>query len=206
MGDQSHTFLFADLVGFTALAELEGDDRALEVALALQRRVRGLLAPHHAEQVKGTGDGMMLRCSDPQAAIRLGLQLVEDLAGEEGFPPVRVGIHTGPALANEGDWYGRTVNVAARLCAVAPGGEVMVSDSTREAAGQMTGVQWGERELHWLRNVSEPMGTYLVAPARVSEDDVSASAEPAAERRWRIPWVCGRHPAGQVMGREVPAC
>src|SRR5207253_10744525 len=53
MADATHTFLFADLVGFTALAELEGDDRALEVALALQRRVRELLAPHHAEQVKG---------------------------------------------------------------------------------------------------------------------------------------------------------
>ena len=206
MDDKSHTFLFADLVGFTALAELEGDDRALEVALALQRRVRELLAPHHAEQVKGTGDGMMLRCTEPQAAIKLGLRLVEDLAAVEGFPPIRVGIHTGPALANEGDWYGRTVNVAARLCAVAPGGEVMVSDSTREAAGKMTGVQWGERELHWLRNVAEPVGTYLVASARVWEDDVSASAESAAERRWRIPWTCGRAAAGQVTAREVPAC
>ena len=88
MDDKSHTFLFADLVGFTALAELEGDDRALEVALALQRRVRELLAPHHAEQVKGTGDGMMLRCTEPQAAIKLGLRLVEDLAEVEGFPPI----------------------------------------------------------------------------------------------------------------------
>jgi adenylate cyclase len=204
MGDQSHTFLFADLVGFTALAELEGDDRALEVALALQRRVRGLLAPHHAEQVKGTGDGMMLRCGEPRAAIRLGLQLVEELAGEEGFPPVRVGIHTGPALANEGDWYGRTVNVAARLCAVAPGGEVMVSDSTREAAGMMTGVQWGERELHWLRNVSEPVGTYLVAPAR--QESTPEDDEPLADRRWRLPWICGRAAAANLAGGEVPAC
>ncbi len=60
-----HTFLFADLVGYTALAELEGDGRALEVALALQRRVGGLLGQHRAEQVKAIGDGLMLRCSDP---------------------------------------------------------------------------------------------------------------------------------------------
>jgi len=212
VADQSHTFLFADLVGFTALAELEGDDRALEVALALQRRVRDLLAPHNAEQVKGTGDGMMLRCSDPGAAIRLGLRLVEELSAEAGFPPVRVGIHTGPALASDGDWYGRTVNVAARLCAVAPGGEVMVSDSTREAAGQMAGVEWGDRELHWLRNVSEPVGTYLVAPsaetsvtrkvgiARVVADP--SEAQPDAGRRWRIPGICGR----ALGGKEVPAC
>src|SRR5437764_8504761 len=163
MADSTHTFLFADLVGFTALAELEGDDRALEVALALQRRVRGLLEEHSAEQVKTIGDGLMLRCTEPGGAILLGLRLVEEIDGENGSPPVRVGIHTGPALANEGDWYGRAVNVAARLCAVAPGGEVMVSESTREAAGTVPGVDWGDRELHWLRNVSEPVGTYLVS-------------------------------------------
>ena len=174
MSGPDHTFLFADLVGFTALAELEGDDRALEAVLALQRRVRGLLAEHSAEQVKAIGDGLMLRCRDPNAAVRLGLRVVEELAGEASVPPVRVGIHTGPAVARDGDFYGRTVNLAARLCAVAPGGEVMVSESTRRAAGEIAGVAWGRRELHWLRNVSEPVGTYLVSqcvePAAVQAD------------------------------------
>jgi adenylate cyclase len=156
-----HTFLFTDLVGFTALAEIEGDDRALEVALALQRRVRSLLGEHEAEQVKAIGDGQMLRCANAAAAVRLGLRVV-GFAEEPGFPPVRVGIHTGPALASEGDWYGRTVNVAARLCAVAPAGQVLVSEATRAAAGRMRGVDYGRRELHWLRNVTEPIGTYRV--------------------------------------------
>lgn len=179
----THTFLFADLVGFTALAELEGDDRALEVVLALQRRVRGMLEEHSAEQVKTIGDGLMLRCSEPNAAIMLGLRLVEQIDGDTGFPPVRVGIHTGPALANDGDWYGRTVNVAARLCAVAPGGEVMVSESTRVAAGSVPGLDWGDRELHWLRNVSEPVGTYLV----------SCPEESARQSRSKrlLRWSCG---------------
>jgi adenylate cyclase len=194
MESSSHTFLFADLVGFTALAELEGDDRALEVALALQRRVRGMLEEHAAEQVKTIGDGLMLRCGEPRAAIMLGLRLVEEIDGENGFPPVRVGIHTGPALANEGDWYGRTVNVAARLCAVAPGGEVMVSESTREAAGSVPGVDWGDRELHWLRNVSEPVGTYLVS---CREEPVTALR---SRKRRRLRWACG---AGKL--REATA-
>jgi adenylate cyclase len=157
-----HTFLFADLVGFTALAEAEGDDRALEVAVDLQRRVRGLLSQHGAEQVKSIGDGLMLRCTNPAAAVRLGLRLVGDLAADPGLPPVRVGIHTGPALTRDGDWYGRTVNVAARLCSVAPGGEVLVSEATRDAAGALRHVDWGERHLHWLRNVTKPVGTYSV--------------------------------------------
>src|SRR5438270_6247458 len=185
MAPQAHTFLFADLVGFTALAETEGDDRALAAVLALQRRVHDLLDEHSAEQVKTIGDGLMLRCSVPRAAVRLGLRVVEELADEGNVPPVRVGIHTGPALASEGDWYGRTVNVAARLCAVAPGGEVMVSESTRDAAGSFPGVDWGERELHWLRNVSEPVGTYLV----------SCREEPATVLRSRkrrgLRWACG---------------
>jgi adenylate cyclase len=178
-----HTFLFADLVGYTALAEIEGDGRALEVALALHRRVGGLLHQHRAEQVKAIGDGLMLRCSDPGDAVRLGLRLMDELAAEGDFPPVRVGIHTGPALASGGDWYGRAVNVAARLCATAPGGEVMVSENTRTAAGSLNGVQWGERELHWLRNVSQPIAAYCATPAaervRVRQRLVKAvSAEP----------------------------
>jgi adenylate cyclase len=185
MAASTHTFLFADLVGFTALAELEGDDRALEVALGLQRRVRGMLEEHSAEQVKAIGDGLMLRCTEPRAAVLLGLRLVEEIRGDNGFPPVRVGIHTGPALASEGDWYGRTVNVAARLCSVAPGGEVMVSESTREAANNLPGVEWSDRELHWLRNVSEPVGTYLASCGQ--EQAVSL---PPSKRRG-VRWTCG---------------
>lgn len=182
MPDPEHTFLFADLVGFTALAELEGDNRALEVVLGLQRRVGELLEEHCAEQVKTIGDGLMLHCDEPDAAIKLGVRLVEGLAREPGFPPVRVGIHTGPALANDGDWYGRTVNVAARLCAVAPGGEVMVSEQTRQSAGSVPRVKWSDRELHWLRNVPEPVPTYLAAA-----DDELVGTEESRRRAWRIP-------------------
>ena len=163
MAAPTHTFLFCDLVGFTALAETEGDGRALEVAVDLQRRVRSLLADHGAEQVKSIGDGLMLRCTNPASAVRLGLRLVGELAADPGFPPVRVGIHSGPALTRDGDWYGRTVNVAARLCSVAPGGEVLVSEATRSAAGPLRRVAWGERHLHWLRNVTEPVATYSVS-------------------------------------------
>lgn len=209
MGTEAHTFLFADLVGFTALADAEGDDRALEAVLALQRRVHDLLEEHSAEQVKAIGDGLMLRCSDPKAAVTLGLRVVEDVAADGGVPPVRVGIHTGPALARDGDWYGRTVNVAARLCAVAPGGEVMVSESTRSAAGEMPGVEWGEQELHWLRNVSEPVATYLVSPRMATVRELSSAGReeshadhrPSGRRRdLRVGFPCLRNLAREVSG------
>jgi adenylate cyclase len=190
MGPPVHTFLFADLVGFTALAEMEGDDRAAEAVVALQGRVRDLLAAHSARQVKALGDGLMLHCTDASAAVRLGLRVVEDLADDGSIPPVRVGIHTGPAVTREGDWYGRTVNVAARLCAVAPGGEVMVSETTRSAAGEIAGVEWGKRELHWLRNVSEPVGTYLVScdPAQAAVE-----VESRPRRGPHLGFLCARN-------------
>jgi class 3 adenylate cyclase len=200
--DHHHTFVFADLVGFTALAELEGDDRALEVVLGLQRRARELLDDHGAEQVKTIGDGLMLRVQEPECAVHLGLRLVEGLASEADFPPVRVGIHTGPALANDGDYYGRTVNVAARLCAVAPGGEVMVSEQTRDAAGRVAQVKWGERELHWLRNVPEPVPTYLAG----AEAELVSDPQPRRLRSRLARWGCGRASAsGHAGSGRAPA-
>lgn len=178
-----HTFLFTDLVGYTALTDAEGDERAVEVALLLHRRVRELLPGYGAEEVKALGDGIMLRCPDPAAGVRLGIRIVEELDGDPGFPPVRVGIHSGPAVGRDGDWYGRTVNVAARLCAVAPGGEVLVSETTRSAAGRLRKVDFGERHLHWLRNVTEPIGTYSARLRACPGGGLKAALRAAVDRR-----------------------
>ncbi|CAN5789577.1 hypothetical protein BH24ACT25_BH24ACT25_10170 [soil metagenome] len=178
MAAAAQTFLFTDLVGFTALTAAQGDDRAAEVALDFYRRVRPLLSTHRAEEVKTIGDAMMLRCEDPALAVRLGLRIVGDLEAVAGFPPVRVGMHTGPAVSREGDWYGATVNVAARLCAVAGGGEVLVSDATHEAAGRVRHVALGDRRLHWLKNLTNPV------PARL------ASERPCAMTRARPLRAC----------------
>jgi class 3 adenylate cyclase len=157
---QVHTFIFTDLVGFTALADERGDDHAADVALAFYRYVRELLADHRAEELKTLGDGVMLRCDDPALAIGLGLDIVDTLADVDGFPPVRVGIHSGPAVLRGGDWYGTTVNVAARLCGAAGGGEVLVSEATH-AAAERAHVKVSERRLHWLKNVREPVAARL---------------------------------------------
>jgi adenylate cyclase len=182
-----HTFLFSDLVGYTALTDAEGDDRAVEVALLLHRRVRELLPAYGAEEVKALGDGIMLRCPDPAAAVQLGLRIVGELEGDPAFPPVRVGIHSGPAVGRDGDWYGGTVNVASRLCSVAPGGEVLVSDATRAAAGRLRRVYFGERHLHWLRNVTEPIGTYSVRRRACPREGIREVIRAALARRGRSP-------------------
>jgi adenylate cyclase len=169
MGDAEadrHTFLFSDLVGFTALTAADGDDRAAEVALDFYARVRAMLADHGAEEVKTIGDALMLRVTDQAEAVRLGLRIVDELGDVPGFPPVRIGMHTGPAVFRAGDWYGTTVNVAARLCSASGGGEVLVSEATRRAAGDLRRVEFGEGRLHWLRNLTEPVHAFSARPGR----------------------------------------
>ena len=126
-----HTFLFADLVGFTALSIEQGDEEAANVATRFHGEVRRLAAEHGATVVKSLGDGAMLRSGDAADAVSLGLALTKGL---DGLPPVRVGMNTGPAVERDGDFFGSTVNLAARLGQAARGGEVLLTDATREAA------------------------------------------------------------------------
>jgi adenylate cyclase len=161
MSSDSHTFVFTDLVGFTALTEANGDRHAAELALDFYGRVRRLLASHAAEEVKTIGDAVMVRGADPALAVQLGIRIVSDLQAVPSFPAVRVGMDTGPAVRQGDDWYGATVNVAARLCAAAGGGQVLVSESTRRAAGRLKQVELMEAELHWLKNVTEPVEARL---------------------------------------------
>src|ERR1700751_4082303 len=172
MSGDAHTFLFMDLVGFTALTAEQGDDNAAEVALRLYAHVRRLLPSHRGEEIKTIGDAMMIRCEDPERAVDLGLRISEQVADEPDFPPVRIGLHTGSAVSRDGDWYGSGVNVAARLCSAAGGGEVLVSDAAREASGGPGHIEFGPRRLHWLKNVPEPVDARS-----------AARREPGAARR-----------------------
>jgi len=171
-----HTFIFTDMVGFTTLTAERGDDHGADVALAFYARVRALLADHGAEEVKTIGDAMMLRCGDPARAVDLGLRIVRATEVHPPLPPVRVGVHTGSAVSRDGDWYGTTVNVAARLCSAAGGGEVLVSEDTRGAAARLcASIELGERRLHWLKNVSRPIAAHA-ARARPTTDHLEVAA------------------------------
>jgi class 3 adenylate cyclase len=163
-----HTFLFADLSGFTALTEAHGDDEAADLAAVFYAEARALLADHGGEEVKTLGDAIMVRCDSARSAIALGLRLVQQVGAKHGFPSVRVGLHTGPAVARNGDWFGATVNVAARISGAAAGGEVLLSAVTAAAAdadrdGELgaiqphTNVRLRPRGKRSLRNVGDPV-------------------------------------------------
>lgn len=113
----AHTFLFADLAGFTAMTEVHGDEFAADVATEFCAEVNRLL-PHGAEDFKGLGDACLIHASEAGPAVRLGVDLTDAMAGRHGGLGVSVGVHTGSAVRRGGDWYGRGVNLAERpVCA-----------------------------------------------------------------------------------------
>jgi len=158
-----HTFLFADLVGFTAFTERVGDEAAADVAVAFQTAAAHLAADFDCDTVKSLGDAVMIHGCDAARVVALALQIAAELSEEGWCPPVRMGIHSGAAVRRGGDWYGSTVNVAARLADAAGAGEVLISLTTRDllaAHGAMTIADRGARS---FKNVAVPVDVFAAA-------------------------------------------
>ena len=126
------TFLFADLCGFTEYTSLHGDELAADLAVSFHRLVRKLAAEEGCDLVKCIGDGVMIHSVDCRIAVRLAQRILA-LGDCEGRPPIRIGIDRGPAVRRAGDWYGDTVNVAARVADAAIGGELLITERARNA-------------------------------------------------------------------------
>jgi adenylate cyclase len=112
---EQHTFLFADLCDYSVLSEQAGDEVAAEVAIGFSTKVATMAAEHGVELVRRIGDAVMVHCECASSLMAFGMRLMEEISGKDGTPQVHAGIHTGPALARGGDWWGSTVNVAARV-------------------------------------------------------------------------------------------
>jgi adenylate cyclase len=119
--------MFLDLTGFTRLTEEQGDDAAAELAASLAGLVQRESRRRGGRAVKWLGDGVMFHFVEPPEAVACALELVE-LTPRSGLPPAHVGVTAGPVVFRDGDYFGRTVNVAARIAARAGPGEVLVSD------------------------------------------------------------------------------
>ena len=156
------TFVFADIAGFTALTEAHGDEAAVALVEEFAEAVCRDLPAIGGEHVKTIGDALMLRIPDPGDAIHLGLEVSQRTLRDHGSVPVRVGLHHGPAVERNGDYFGAAVNLAARVSSAASGGEVLVSGSTAALVPELEGVVYESRGRHELRNVSETIELFAV--------------------------------------------
>ena len=131
--DRPPAMCFLDLTGYTRLTEERGDEAAADLAARLARLVRRSAQEHGGTPVKWLGDGVMFFFREPGAAVLAAVEMVE-VVGRQGLPPAHVGIHAGPVIFQEGDYFGRTVNLAARIAEYARPGEVLVSQEVVDAA------------------------------------------------------------------------
>jgi adenylate cyclase len=149
---------FVDLSGFTTLTEERGDEEAARVASALHELVDRTARVRGGRVVKQLGDGVLARFGGAEDAL-LAVREVVSSVGQFGLPPAHAGIAAGPVIVRDGDVFGRTVNLAARLAAVAKPGETLVEEGVVVALPRRTArfAPLGRIE---LRGVSEPVAVW----------------------------------------------
>jgi adenylate cyclase len=121
---------FLDLTGYTALTEERGDEAGADLADRLATLVSQAAQPHGGHPVKWLGDGVMFYFPEPDAAVLAGLDLVEQTPATVDVR-ARVGVNAGRVIFRDGDYFGKTVNVASRIADYARPGEVLVSDEVQ---------------------------------------------------------------------------
>jgi adenylate cyclase len=151
---------FLDITGYTRLTEERGDEAAADLATRLATLVRGSSREHDGQPVKWLGDGVMFYFPKPGDGVLAALDMVEGLPAA-GLPPAHVGIHAGPVVFQEGDYFGRTVNLAARIAEYARPGEVLVSQEVVDAT-DLDGVDITAIGPIELKGVSEPLSLHSV--------------------------------------------
>jgi adenylate cyclase len=124
---------FLDITGYTRLTQERGDAAAAELAEQIGGIVQRISVKHGGRPVKWLGDGVMLHFPNPGPGVVAALEMGTGMS-EAGLPPAHVGIHAGPVIFQEGDYYGQTVNVAARIAEYARPDEVIVSQAVVDAS------------------------------------------------------------------------
>jgi adenylate cyclase len=158
--EQSHTFLFADISGYSRLTEQHGDEAAAELAISFATAVEHLAEDHGAEVVKRSGDAVMVHGTVAPEMVQLGLRLVRERFWGAGRPPIHAGIHTGPAVHRSNDWWGASVNLASRVADAAGEAQLLITEPTRMAAGDLGSVPLQSLGPLRFKNISYPVRVY----------------------------------------------
>jgi adenylate cyclase len=127
------TIAFVDLAGFTAHTEAHGDEDAVRLATKFADLTREALGPGD-RLIKTLGDAVLVTSPAPEGGIALVDRLLTLAAGEQAFPALRAGLHHGAVIAKDGDVFGATVNLAARVANEAYAGEVLGTEPIAAAA------------------------------------------------------------------------
>ena len=165
--DGTVTIMFSDIEGSTELNDRLGDLRWVELLRVHHAIVREQIAAHGGFEVKVQGDGFMIAFPSARRGLECAVAIQKAIGGRLGDHPegpirVRIGLHTGEAVRDESDFYGKNVVVAARITDRARGGEILASSLVKqltESAGDIRFEQ--EREVA-LEGLAGPHLVYRV--------------------------------------------
>jgi peptide/nickel transport system substrate-binding protein len=160
--DAIRAFLIADVRGYTAFTQTYGNEAAARLALRFAELVHEVVADRSSEGVQLRGDEALCVFTSPRAAIRTAVELQQRFADEIRANPslpllVGVGIDVGEAVAVEPGFRGSALNLAARLCAVAKPGEVLISEATAHLASPIDGMLYLDRGRVAMKGIAEPV-------------------------------------------------
>jgi class 3 adenylate cyclase len=192
------TFLIADVRGYSRFTEEYGDEAAARLAAKFSDLVDEGVQMRGGKVVEMRGDEALAVFDSARQAIRAAKDLQEMFAQESDADrdlPLRVGIgiDSGEAVELEdGSYRGNALNVAARLCGLAHGGEVLASDGTRHLAGHIPGLRYIDRGRMNLKGISDP-----VHPLRIAWED---EADEKESGRWVLMFFGG---PGRTLGWKL---
>lgn len=216
MATATITILFCDLVGSTAFHARLGDDAAGKVRRACFAAWRDAIERHRGREVKSQGDGFMVAFGSASDAIAAAVALQRatarvDQATRDADIALRVGVSVGEATEEDGDWFGTPVNEAARLCAAAAAGRILVSDLARALVGPRGGHEFVTVGPLELKGIAEPFAACEVAwrddadavsplpPALVVRDDLPFVGREDEMARLREAWQRSAHGDRQLV-------
>jgi len=166
--DGTVTILFTDIEGSTAMTERLGDQRWLELLRAHNEIVREQVQAHGGSEVKTIGDGFMVAFGSARRALQCAVDIQRAFAAHNEEHPeepirVRIGLHTGEAIKEAEDFYGRHVILASRIADQAQGGEILVSSLLKELTESAGDVRFGEGRQMELKGLSGRHRVFEVA-------------------------------------------
>jgi adenylate cyclase len=162
--ERTPTICFVDLTGYTRLTEEQGDETAARLASRLATLVDGVALRHAGRPVRWLGDGGMFLFPEATAAVRAALEMSEG-APAAGLPTTHIGIQSGPVVFQDGDVYGRTVNVASRIADLAEAGDVLTTEETMQRVEDEE-IQWARIGPAELQGVATPVTLYRASRRR----------------------------------------
>lgn len=191
------TVAFVDLAGFSAIADVYGDASAIAVLELFEAMVRDALSDHEPP-IKWIGDEAMLAFPAPETAIEALGKLLPACRGEPRLPLVRAGVNHGPVVRRGSDLFGSTVNVAARLTAIAAPGQLIATRPVAEAAAA-SGILVQSLGMKALRSLAGEVALFAIELAPAVDpswiDPVCKMHAPYAPYRRAPdegPWFCSR--------------